>query len=138
MRFRVKYPFLLATLALLALVIGLAVIGAISSVEAVCLLGLGQLAILCKDRARPALFIVGPSPAQFDEMQKLLTKIESYGEDMKELPERVRRLEKENDTLRDNLRGLRKSGLAGIGGGVRWIGNKPFVSDDCAKALTSV
>jgi HK97 family phage major capsid protein len=138
MRFRVKYPFLLATLALLALVVCLAIIGAVSCLGAVCLLGLGQLAILCKDRARPALFTVGWSPAQFDEMDKLLKKIEALGIEWKELPERLRRVEMENDSLRADLRGLRKSGLAGIGSGVRWIGNKPFVSDDCAKALTSV
>jgi len=138
MRFGIKYPFLLATLALLALVFGLLIFGAVSSVEAACLLGLGQLAILCKDRARPALFIVGPSAAQFDEMQKLLSKIEAQGADLQELPQRVRRLENENNSLRAELRSLKKSGLAGIGSGVRWIDNKAFVSDECAKALTSV
>src|ERR1039458_7634098 len=135
---RFKYPFLMATLAMLALVVCLFIIGAVSPVEAAFLIGLGQLAILCKDRMRPALFSVAFSQSQFDEMEKILKGLKEYDGLFKELPDRLRRLEKENDDLRANLRSFRKSGLAGIGSGVRLIGNKPFVSDDCAKALTSV
>jgi HK97 family phage major capsid protein len=135
---RFKYPFLMATLAVLALVIGLMVIGAVSTVEAACLLGLGQLAILCKDRARPALFNLAIAQSQFEELERILKGMTQYEGMFKELPARLQRLEKENDSLRADLRSFRKSGLAGIGSGVRWIGNKPFVSDDCAKALTSV
>jgi HK97 family phage major capsid protein len=133
-----KYPFLMATLAVLVLVVCLFTVGAVSSLEGACLLGIGQLAILCKDRKRPALFTVAFAQSQFDELEKILTGMKQYDGMFKELPDRLKRLEKENDTLRADLRTFRKSGLAGIGGAVRWIGNKPFVSDDCARALTSV
>ena len=135
---RFKYPFLMATLAMLALVVCLFIIGAVSPIEAAFLIGLGQLAILCKDRMRPALFSLAIAESQFAEMESILKGMKQYDGMFKELPDRLKRLEKENDDLRANLRSLRKSGLAGIGSGVRWIGEKPFVSDECAKALTSV
>ena len=133
-----KYPFLMATLAVLALVVSLFILGAVSSLEAACLLGLGQLAILCKDRKRPALFSVSASQGQFDEMEKMLKNLLNYEQLLKDLPDRFKRAEREVDSVRADLRTIRKSGLASIGGGVRWNGNKPFVTDDCARAITSV
>jgi HK97 family phage major capsid protein len=49
----------------------------------------------------------------------------------------MRQIEKNHDELRGELRKLRRNGLAG-NNGVRWIGEKAFVSEDCAMALTSV
>jgi HK97 family phage major capsid protein len=135
---RFKYPFLIATLAVLVLVVCLFTLGAVTSLEAVWLFGIGQLAIFCKDRKRPALFNVGIAPSQFAELEGIITGLKQYEGMFKELPDRLKRLEKENDGLRADLNRFRKSGLAGIGSGVRWIGNQPFVSDDCAKAITSV
>ena len=43
------------------------------------------------------------------------------------------------DELQGELKKLRKSAALYHGStGVRWIGNQPFVTDDCARALTSV
>jgi HK97 family phage major capsid protein len=76
---------------------------------------------------------------QTSEFTKILENLKVYEETMRNIPDRVKGLEKENDVLRGQLKGLRRGVLSGLGGGgVRWIGNKAFVSDDCAAALTSV
>jgi HK97 family phage major capsid protein len=131
-----KYPFLLATLVMLALVIALLTVGAVSGTEALCLLALWQCALLCLDRRRPALFTSMFSASQVEELQSLLTKIEGYGTKLKDVPGRLEALEKQNDDLRAQIRTLRRVG--GIGNtGMRWVGEKAFVSDDCAEALTA-
>jgi HK97 family phage major capsid protein len=76
---------------------------------------------------------------QISEFTKTLDSIQKWEGVMKGVPDRLKSLEKENDELRGHLRTLRKSALSGsLNNGVRWIGSKAFVSDDCAAALTSV
>jgi HK97 family phage major capsid protein len=136
---KIKYPFLLATLAMLALVVCLFNVGAVSGGGALCLVALWQGAILCLDRPRPALFTTGLSASQIDEIQNVVLRIEAYGARLKDVPDRLKKLEDENDELRAQLRSLRKRSMDAIGStGVRWIGNKAFVSDDCAESLTAV
>jgi len=56
-----------------------------------------------------------------------------------DLPEQIKSLERLYDNQNSQIRTLRKSGLGSVGhSGVRWICGVPFVTDDCAKALTSV
>src|ERR1039458_994271 len=85
-----------------------------------------------------ACFMAAMTEAQLNDFSKLLKEMDSGWGAVKGLPDRVKGLEKENDELRGHLKSLRKMGLRGMGDGVRWIGNKAFVSDDCAAALTSV
>jgi HK97 family phage major capsid protein len=40
--------------------------------------------------------------------------------------------------LQREVKRLRQQSLNGGNSGVRWVGNKPFVTDDCASALTSI
>jgi HK97 family phage major capsid protein len=148
---RFKYPFLLATLAMLALVFSLFTIQAISGPEALAMVLLFQLAIVSLDKPRAAVFMAALSQAQVDEMDAILRSLEGYGDMMRDLNqiakeegglkkfrERVKRLELENDEMRGQLRRATKLGAAAASGtGVRWIGNKPFVTDDCAEALTA-
>jgi HK97 family phage major capsid protein len=75
---------------------------------------------------------------QVEEFKDQLVKLEEYSVNLKNKTQQIEDLGRRYDTMHSELRALRKSGLAGIGAGVRWIGNKPFVSDDCARALTSV
>lgn len=75
---------------------------------------------------------------QVEEFKDQLVKLEEYSVNLKSKTQQIEDLGRRYDTMHSELRTLRKSGLAGIGAGVRWIGNKPFVSDDCARALTSV
>jgi HK97 family phage major capsid protein len=133
-----KFPLLLAALVMLALVVGLLAAGVTSFSNGLLLLGAFQLVMLCLDQPRGALFMAALSHAQVEEFSGILEHIETK---VRDLPNRLERLERENDELRGQLRGLRKSALmggGGGGGGVRWIGNKGFVSDDCARALTGV
>ena len=75
---------------------------------------------------------------QVEEFKDQLVKLEEYSVNLKSKTQQIEDLGRRYDTMHSELRTLRKSGLAGTGAGVRWIGNKPFVSDDCARALTSV
>ena len=135
---RFKYPILLATLLVLALVSSLLTFGVVSSLEAVFLMVIFQAAMVCLDPRRPALFMAALSQSQVDEMQDLLLKIADHQKGLKEVPGRLKKLEDENDELRATMRSLRKTSLGSIGNcGVRWIGEKAFVSDDCAEALTA-
>jgi HK97 family phage major capsid protein len=75
---------------------------------------------------------------QIEEFKNQLVKLEEYSVNLKNKTQQIEDLGRRYDTMHSELRALRKSGVAGIGAGVRWIGNKPFVSDDCARAITSV
>ena len=75
---------------------------------------------------------------QLEEFKDQLVKLEEYSVNLKSKTQQIEDLGRRYDTMHSELRTLRKSGLAGIEAGVRWIGNKPFVSDGCAKAITSV
>jgi HK97 family phage major capsid protein len=79
------------------------------------------------------------TPEQVTEFTRCLDRIQKWEGVMNGVPDRLKSLEKENDELRGHLKTLRKAALSGgLNNGVRWIGNKAFVSDDCAAALTSV
>jgi HK97 family phage major capsid protein len=82
--------------------------------------------------------MAGFTDTQMKDFESVLKDMENGWGAVKGLPDRVKGLEKENDELRGQLKTLRKIGLRGMNDGVRWIGNKAFVSDDCAAAITSV
>ena len=85
-----------------------------------------------------ACFMATFTEPQMTEFKRVLDNADNVMGMMKGIPDRVKGLEKENDDLRGQLKSLRKMGLRGMSDGVKWIGNKAFVSDDCAAALTSV
>ena len=58
--------------------------------------------------------------------------------DIAGMPEKIKGLEKLFDNLQGQVRKMAKSALGIAGNGVRWQGDIPYVTDDCAKALTSV
>jgi HK97 family phage major capsid protein len=139
---KIRFPFLSATLALLALVICMLAFGIICASQAVGLVLMFQLALTCLSAPQRALFLGGLTHEQIKEFERILDGMEKHEELFKSLPSRLQKLEEENDTLRRDLKKINKSRLEGLGGlgssGVRWIGEKAFVSEDCAKALTSV
>ena len=53
--------------------------------------------------------------------------------------QRIEALEKAHDELQAQVRSYRKLQINsfGVGTGVRWIGDQPFVSDECANALSA-
>lgn len=70
---------------------------------------------------------------------KDLSGIEGGFAKIKEFPALLKSLATDNEQLKTEINRLRKASIArDTGHGVRWIGNVPFVTDDCAKALTSI
>lgn len=139
MKPKIKYPHLSFTLAILAFAFVLFALGIFNGPRALCLICMGQLALLACSRQRPALFLTGFTDEQMREFESILHGMRGYDTLFKNLPERLNNLETENKTLRDQVGSLRKTALhRGIGdSGVRWIGNVPFVTDDCANYLTA-
>jgi HK97 family phage major capsid protein len=125
----------------------------ISAAGILFIVGCWQLLCFARSRRCGACFTTALSPEQLEEFNDIMREFGRYKgllpglNDMgsvsggfaaiKALPDLVRRLTKDNDDLRGDVRKLRKQGL-GSQNGVRWIGNKPFVTDECAGALTSV
>jgi HK97 family phage major capsid protein len=117
------------------------------------IVGCWQLLCFARSRRCGVCFTSILAPEQIEEFQDIMREFGRYKgllpglNDMgsvtggfaaiKVLPDLFRKLTKDNDELRGDLRKLRKQGLGGYNG-VRWIGEKPFVSEDCARALTSV
>jgi len=100
--------------------------------------GLWQLSQFALSRPRRRMFfIAGLTPEQTEEFADLMRELSVQFPDFQKLPERMKTLERSNDELRGQLSKLRKS-VFGSQTGVRWVGNKPFVTDDCAAALTAV
>ena len=128
----------------LALVISVAVIGVALKVlhpgAAFLIVGLWQLAqFAVSKRQAGVFFLAGLTSEQLEEFQDILKSCEREFPKFKGLGDRVAQIEKSNDELRGELKKWKKSGLSGMSQtGVRWIGSKAFVSDDCAQALTSV
>jgi HK97 family phage major capsid protein len=134
---RIKFPVLLGTLVFLAFVLTLFAIGAIPLSGVLSLIVLGQLVMFCLDGRRPALFMATLTQSQIEEFSEIMENMKGYDGLFKELPDRLKNLERENDDLRSQVKSLRKRGLAGGGGGIRTIGTKDFVSDEAARALAA-
>ena len=79
------------------------------------------------------------SESDLTEFKRILNEMRPYGNALRNLPEQLQTLKQENDSLRADVNRIRKSSIGNASGtGVRWVGDKPFVTDDCARALTSV
>src|ERR1039458_5223296 len=97
-----------------------------------------QLVQFARSPRLGACYTTTLSDAQMKEFERIMKEVEGGWNAVKCLPDKVKGLEKENDEMRGQLKSLRKIGLRGMNDGVRWVGNKAFVSDDCAASLTSV
>jgi HK97 family phage major capsid protein len=137
-----RYPFLLATLTVLALVLSLFFVGAILFGGMLALIVLFQLGLFCLDGRRPALFTTMLTQRQIDEFSGILEGVKSYDGLFKSLPDRLKNIEQDNEQLRSQLKTLRKAGLAGSGSGVQWLnapgGAVPVVTQDCAEYVGSM
>ena len=67
-----------------------------------------------------------------------LAKVEGGFAAIKKLPELLKGEQKRNDELAAEVKKLHKLSLGRLEAGVRWVGQIPFVTDECAKAITSV
>lgn len=141
-----KFRHLIALAAILFVAILGVCLGALRPGSAIAIVALWQLAQFAMSnpgairRARrcSVLYISGLTPEQLEEFDEIMRGCKAEYPKVKGLTEKLSSLEKLYDNLSGELRKLRKSGLSGAQNGVRWIGNKGFVSDECAQALTSV
>lgn len=134
-----KFRFLLATLALLALVIIPACLGIITATQGGAMLLLGQLAIASRSRMRPALFLAGFTPEQMEEWEKIMGSMALHADDIKAIPglsKGLKKLEGFYDTIKSEVSQIRRSAIrGGSGGGVQFNGGQMVVSEDCARLL---
>ena len=134
-----KYRNLIGLALVVMLAIALVNIGVAWPIG-VALVGCWQLVQFARSKAYGACFNTVLTKEQTDEMQSILTRLQSYGHTLTGIPEAVKGLGKDLDSLREQVRILRKTNSLGGGvgqGAVRWVGNTPFVSDDCARSLTA-
>ncbi|MEI8288674.1 MAG: phage major capsid protein [Verrucomicrobiota bacterium] len=133
------YRHLIALALVLCVAISGVALGIIHSGAAFLIVGLFQLSQFAISRRQAGVFFVaGLTQEQIDEFTYLTKEIATDYPKLKELPNKLKTLEMLYDNLNGELRKLRKNGIGGAKSGVRWIGNKAFVSDECAQALTSV
>jgi HK97 family phage major capsid protein len=102
--------------------------------------GCWQLAQIAMSKHRAGVFYISSlSDVQIEEFQDICRKLQAEMPQYTKNSERVAALEKLYDGMQDQVRSLKRASVGGVGhSGVRWIGNVPFVTDDCAKSLTSV
>ncbi len=123
---------------------------------AILLVGLFQMMEIAMSKKRFGVcYTTALSPEQIKEFEGILGKFKDFGEHMpailelakskggfaaiKELPDLLTAERKRVDELNGELKKLRKQAAMFQGNaGVRWVGNVPFVTDDCARAITSV
>lgn len=127
----------------LALVLSVAVLGAALGVfnpgAALLIVGLWQLSQIAMSRRRAGVFYLAAlSGEQLEEFQEILRDLSAKVPEFKKQGEKIGTLEKLFDEMKAEIKRLRKSGLNGSQAGIRWVGDVPYVTDDCAKALTSV
>ncbi|HEV2329376.1 MAG TPA: phage major capsid protein [Verrucomicrobiae bacterium] len=141
------FPHLIALAAVCLLAIVMVMLGAPFAV-AIVFIGLWQLSQMAMSK-RPwaRCHVSALTPEQIEEFEEILKGMKQYSGMMGELKlswptikglaERCVTLERGNDDLRREIGRMKKNGVAGTRSGVTWIGDLPFVTDDCANALTA-
>jgi hypothetical protein len=126
---------LLAVLALATLMFSLHII---TGLAAFALVGLYQLAMLARSKPHPGVFYMAVlSHEQVDEFSQICSELGEHMTTVKTADARLKLLEKDNDEMRGELKKLKKNGFLSPTG-VRWMGDVPFVSSECAAAITSI
>jgi HK97 family phage major capsid protein len=115
---------------------------------------LWQLSQFAMSKRPGVCFTSAMTPEQIQEFQRILDGMKGYDGMFKDLaeiaksaggfaairqlPEQLKTEQKRVDDLQGELKKLRKRAMTMSEAGVRWVGRQPFVTDDCAKAITSV
>jgi HK97 family phage major capsid protein len=132
-------PFrhLIALLAVVTFAIITVCLGAAPGVGLL-IIGLWQLSQFALSKRRAVCSIAALTAEQVEEFSEILRAASVEFPKLKAFQDSVKLLEKSNDELRREVSRIKKSNAGSVGhSGVRWIGGVPFVTDDCAKALTS-
>ena len=148
------YRNLLALLAVIVFALALAMLGAPPLICAL-IIGLYQLSQLAMNRRLPMCCTTALSEAQIKEFDSILESFKGYGDmfkdlsaiakaeggfaAIKKLPDLFKKQGEDLDGLRSELKKIRKQSLLREGDtGVRWVGEKPFVTDGCALAFAGM
>lgn len=153
--FNRRYKHLGGLVAILLLVVGLMQLHLMSLPVGIFCMGFYQLSQFAMSKRCGACFNSVLTPEQVKEFERILDGVKGYDGMFKELaelakveggfaaiknlPKLLKDEQKRNDELQAKLAKMEKRGLMTQGhAGVRWVGGVPFVTDDCAKAITSV
>src|SRR5215213_4960347 len=129
-----RFKHLTALFTVIACAVFFVVSNILSPVTALALLGLYQLSQFALSRRRACCFVAGLSPEQVQEFENICKEIKDHVQDIPLIKERAKRM----DDLQGQVSKARRHSLSSHGAGVRWIGNQPFVSDECANGLASI
>ena len=148
-----RIPFLLATLALLALVGATLLTGALSPPTAIALLACGQLVILTQSRAGNGFaFLSALAPEQLTEFKTILESLQDGFKKFGPLPDQIKELQNGFASVKelpDDLIGLRKTldefrraqlsaGRVAQSHCLRAPNGQLVVTDDCARSLGAI
>src|ERR1043166_7361430 len=148
-----RYRHLFGLLCVIGIAFALFMLG-LPAPGAFAIVALWQLSQFAMSKRPGGCFTTALTPEQLKEFQDILNGLKTYDgmfKDLadlskveggfaaiKKLPELLKTEQKRNDDLHTQLTKLRKQAAGFIGpSGVRWIGNVPFVTDDCANAITA-
>lgn len=133
-----KFRHTIGLLAVCLLASALVMLGA-PVAAGIFIIGLWQLSQIAISKRRiVGCYITGMSQEQLDEFDTILRQLQAELPDRKKTVKDLETLQKAHDELRRELGRMKKSYAGSIGNsGVRWVGNVPFVTDECAKALTA-
>jgi HK97 family phage major capsid protein len=151
-----RYKHLGGLLAIILLAFALVQLGMPGPV-AIFLVGLWQLSQFAMSRPLawgPHCFTTVLTPEQLKEFGTILDSMKGYSDMFKDLaeiakqeggfaaiknlPNVLKAEQKRVDELQGELKKYKKLAAAHSPNGVRWVGRVPFVSDECAKALTAI
>ena len=147
-----KYRNLTGLLLVIALAVALFAVG-VPGPLCLAMVACYQLVQFARSRAPGFCFTAALTPEQVTEFSRLLDGFKDY-EGMfkalreiekqeggwtaiKNLPSLLKAEQKRADELQGDVKKLRKQLAAAPQAGVRWVGRVPFVTDECAKALTA-
>lgn len=149
-----RYRHLIALFCVIGLAVGLIGLGA-PVAAGLLIVGLFQLSQFAMSKRCGVCFNSALTPEQVKEFSQILDSFKGFDGLFKELmeiskqeggfaaikklPELLKGEQDRSDKLEKELKSLRKQMVNfSSGTGVRWIGGVPFVTDDCAKALSSL
>ncbi len=149
-----RFRHLSGLAAVVLLSIALLALGLINLSGVLFIVGFWQLLQFAMSKRRAMCFTTALTPEQVKEFEQILSGMKQYGdmfkqlselaktqggfEAIKQLPELLKTEQGRVDELQKEVKKLRKNLANSSATGVRWIGNKAFVTDDCAKALTAM
>lgn len=152
-----KYRHTTSLLAVVVLMAALAALHVLPLAAGIVLLAIYQLIQLAisKPKRRYCYNTTGFTPEQIREFEGIVTELKTLGQHIpglkslseadggfaaiKKLPEIFKTEAKRVDEIQADVKKLRKLLSTSQGSGaVRWAGNVPFVTDDCARACASI